>query len=193
MSDARGRRTLLIGTMLGYAAAIATAGAVTIAVVDGTRLVQAHPDAVDAHAFLQKQASEYESEQKAILERMEQLRDEFLAARESAQNKILSEAARQREHKTAEEKLETLRTAEQKARETLQQRQRELQDHQNRLQDAVAEKIRAEVRAVAEAKGVDLVLDITAKDARGHDVVFFHADRLDITADVLKRFPPKTP
>lgn len=193
MSNTCGRHITLIGTMLGCTAAMAAAGAVNVAVVDGMRLVQAHPDAVEAHAFLQKQASELDAEQKAIVERMERLRDEFLAAREKAQNKILSETAREREQKIAEDKLETLRTAEQRARETLQRRQRELQDHQNRLQSAVAEKIRAEVRAVAEAKGVDLVVDVTAKDARGHDVVFFHSERLDITADVLKRFPTQTP
>ncbi len=190
----RRRRELtlvLTGWMLiGWVTTPALCGERKVAVADVSRLIQAHPDAIEAHAFLKKQAAEFEGEQKTILERMEQLRDEFMTARDGAQNKALSETARQREHKKAEELLQAIREAEQKARETLMQRQRELNELQRERQAEVAEKIRGEVKAVAQAKGLSLVLDASAKDARGHDVVLYHGETLDITDTVLKRIAP---
>lgn len=168
----------------------ATAASLKVGVVDSNRLMEAHPDAVRANAVLQKQAGELEAEQKTIVGRMETLRDEFLAAREGTQNPMLSDAARQREQKNAEQKLEALRTAETQARETLQQRQRELQEQRQHLLIDVAGKIRNEVAAVAKAKGLDLVVDASAKDARGYDVLLFHAERLDISDEVIQRYAP---
>jgi Skp family chaperone for outer membrane proteins len=170
---------------------LATGADVKIGVVDMNRLIKAHPDTAAAQAAVRKMGTGFEAEQVAIVAPVNKLRDEFEAARTAAQNRALSEAARQREQTVAEEKLGALREAEQKARETLLRRQRELQEQTRDMENAIADKILVVVEAVAKERELTLVVDRSAQDARGRPIVLFQAESADMTDEVVKKMAAK--
>lgn len=159
---------------------------VKIAVVDMARLVKAHPDTPAADSALEKQSEEYETEAKELKSKLEKLQKEVESAINDAQNKALSDSAREDKKKAAEAKLMSFRESEQKFRETRQQRQKDLNDQRMRLQRKIIGKIKEAISKHAAKNGYTIVLDSAAMSVTGVEMVLFSEEKLDVTDDVLK-------
>jgi Skp family chaperone for outer membrane proteins len=156
-----------------------------VAVVNMSRVIRAYPDTESAETVLKGQVEEFEAEQKELVSRGEKLREEFDEIREQAENKALSESARDKKIEQAREKAEDLRQFERDAREKVRLRQRQLADQELRLRRRIVDKLRGVVQEYAADKGLSLVLD-TSRDPKGIDTVVFSSEALDITEDIIK-------
>ncbi|MDI6774245.1 MAG: OmpH family outer membrane protein [Verrucomicrobiota bacterium] len=154
-------------------------------VADMSSLIKAHPDARAAEATMKKYMDEFEAEQKQIVEDAEKLKTEFDKIREESQNKALSDEARDRKKKEAEEKFAKIREFEQKAQKQLGLRQRQIADQHKRLREAIVAKLRKVIKEYAEKNGCSLILNSDAVGT-GAEAVVYHADGTDITAEILK-------
>lgn len=161
------------------------AGNVKAAVADMGRLIRAHPDARAAETAIKKCMDEFEAEQKQLLEDMDRMKADLEKAREEAQNKALSEEARQKKMKTAEEKLARLREFDQKAREAVLKRQREISDQQRRLREGIVTKLQKAIKEYAEKNGLTLVMN-SGGSGSGAEAVVYHAESVDISDDIVK-------
>ena len=72
-----------IATVLcGLAAVVSAHGAEqTLAVVDMERVIRAYPETASAEAILQKQKNSYQAEQQELLDKGDELKEEFEATR----------------------------------------------------------------------------------------------------------------
>ncbi len=161
-----------------------------IGVVDLTRLIKAHPDAPAAEQTMKKYRDELEAEHRQLVEDGQALKEEYDKAHEASQNKALSESARDKKRKEAEEKLASLRDFEQKAREQLLRRQREVADQNRRLYDAMMGKLEKVIQEYAETHGYGLILNARSP-AGAAPLVVYYSDRFDLTAEILKRIRPE--
>lgn len=159
-----------------------------IAVLDVARLVKAHPKTADDRAVLEKQAEEYREEQRTMLDKLKGLKDDYLAVREAAQNKALSDAARAGKKEELEDKRIALLQYEREIRETLGRREKQLAQQERRMLDRIIERIRKNVTAYTEGKGYALVLDSSALGVNGIPFVLQSEPKHDITEAVLARF-----
>lgn len=162
----------------------AAAGGKT-AVADMSRLIKAHPDARAAEVTMKKYMDEFEAEQKQLMEDAEKIKAEFDKVREESQNKALSDEARERKKKEAEEKIAKLREFDQKAREQLALRQRQIADQHKRLREGIVAKLQKIITEYAAKNGYSLILN-SGGAGTGAEAVLYNADSIDITSELLK-------
>jgi Skp family chaperone for outer membrane proteins len=167
-------------------AATARGADLKIGVVDMSRLVQAHPDTADADELLEKQAEEFETEKKELLEKFGSMRDDFEKARSEASNKALSESAREQKRDEAREKLIALEEFQQSVRETTLRRQQQLADQGDRMRRRIVGKIVGIIEGYANDNGYKLILDTANRGLSGVESVIYADKALDITEAVLK-------
>jgi len=174
--------------LLSMAATMAAHAETKIAVVDMPRLIKAHPKTAEDRAILEKQAEQYRAEQRAMLEKLNGFKKEYLQAREEAQSKALSEEARASKREVLEDKRIALLQYEKEIRETLGRREKQLGQQERRMLDRIVERIQKEITAHIEGKGFTLVLDSAATGVSGVQLVLHVDARYDITEAVLGRF-----
>ncbi|MBA4389244.1 MAG: hypothetical protein C0404_14820 [Verrucomicrobia bacterium] len=173
--------------VLGFLPALSLcASDVKLATVDMARLVKAHPDTPGADSSLEKQGEEFDVEAKGMRSKLEKLQKEVEEAVGEAQSKALSDEAREAKKKMVEEKVQAFRDGEKKFRETLNQRQKELNDQRLRLQKRIVGKIKDAVKKYAEKNGFTVVLDSSSMSVTGVETLVFSVEKLDITEEVLK-------
>jgi outer membrane protein len=175
---------ILAGAVL--AAAAARGAELKLAVVDMERLIKAHPDTKSDLAVLEKQAEEFESENKSMREELDKLKTEFEDARDEARSSVLSEEARRDKTAVAEEKLMSLRKYEMEIRETIAVRQKQVGDQRLRMRRRIVGKIQDAVAEVAGAEKVSAVLDRSSLGVSGAEIVVYADDALDLTAKVMR-------
>ena len=159
---------------------------VKLAVVDMERLVRAHPRAESSEALLKAQVEEFEEEQKDMLSEEEKLKEQFAASRDAAQNKALSDSAREERVEDAKEKYVALREYEMKRLENARLRKKQLADQQLRLRRRIVSDIQSTIKGYADEQGISMVFDSSAVSMRGIESVVCHADKMDITEAMLK-------
>lgn len=174
--------------LLALAMTLAAAGAADekIAVVDMGKLIGAHPAKESAEALLQKQLDDFEAEQKAMDADREKIKEAFDKIRAEADNKALSEEARDAKVKEAEQKILEMRQLERKSRDTAMNRRQQLADEKKRMQGQVVSKIRELIQELAKKKGYVLVLDSASIGMQGVEGVVYFEPAMDITDDILK-------
>jgi outer membrane protein len=168
------------------APSVLAGGDVRIGTVDMARLVKAHPDTPGADSALEKQSDEFETEAKEMKGKLDKLQKEVENAISEAQNKALSDTAKDDKKKVAEEKLMAYRESEQKFRETRMQRQKELNDQRLRMQRKIVGKIKDAINTYAAKNGYTIVLDSSSMSVTGVETVLFGAEKLDMTDDIMK-------
>ncbi len=156
------------------------------AVVDLDRVMKAFGETKTAESLLQKRVDDYELEKEELQQKLEAMKKEFEVLREEAENKMLSEAAREKKIEAAKEKLLELRKYEREVRDTLGDRKRELTEHGALMSRKIVGKLQDKVKAYAEENGIVLVFDAAALGAAGAQVILHADDSVDITADILK-------
>jgi Skp family chaperone for outer membrane proteins len=189
----------MIGRMRGVvaAAALATAcapalgaGGEKVAVVDMRRVMEVYPDVKTGEAAIRKQIEEFETEQESLMAQRDGLRMEWEAAAAEAESKVLSDKGREEKRKAADEKRAALRKFEEKIRETMRLRQKQLTDEDRRMRERIAEDLRRTIEEALAGKGYTLVLDSSASGLGGMRTVLFHDKAMDVTDEILKRVTP---
>ena len=179
------KRGILTGMLsLGLATAGWAADGKT-AVADVNRLVKLHPDARAAEVELKRQRDEFEAEQKQWVEDLEKLKGEFDKLREETLNKALTEEARDRKKKELEEKVGKIREFDQKAREQIGLRQKQIAEQTKRIRESIMGKLEKVIKEYAEKKGLELVLN-SSGTGTGFEFVLYSGAKLDITEELAK-------
>jgi Skp family chaperone for outer membrane proteins len=165
------------------------AGGKGVAVCDVGRILKEYPEAQDADDAIKKQKDEYEVEGRKLVADFEKQKDQLMDLKKEADSKALSDEEREKKLQQLDEKQIALRSAERQIRETIELRQKQLQDFGMRANKRVITKVREVISAYAKDKGYDLVI------AKGGsiDTVLYSADSIDITEDVLKKFTSAAP
>ncbi|MFO7871179.1 MAG: OmpH family outer membrane protein [Kiritimatiellia bacterium] len=157
---------------------------IKFAVVDMSRVIEAHPDTGSGRRLLEEKKNEFELEQDQLVAELEKLKDEFDSLREAASNTALSAEVRNEKQGRAREKLMDLGQAEQKARRQVAQRQEQLSDLKTRMHKRVVEKIDAIVEKYASEHDIELVLDSSAMALNGVETVLYFPEGSDITGEI---------
>lgn len=157
----------------------------SVAVVDMERVIRAYPETESAEAILQKQKEKYEAEQDELFDKGQALKQEFETIRDQAENRALSDAAREEKITEARAKMQELVELERTIRETTRRRKRDLAEEELRLQRSIVGKIHEKIVEYARNEKIDLVLDSAAISAGGVQTVIHHAERLDITDAII--------
>jgi outer membrane protein len=177
-----------MAVLLTFAVTMVAQAETKIAVVDMARLIKAHPKTAEDRATLEKQAEEYRDEQRAMLEKLNGLKKDYLQAREESQSKALSETARAEKREALEDKRIALLEYEREIRSTLSRREKQLAQQERRMLDRIVERIQKEITAYTKGKGYTLILDRSATSVSGVQLVLHAAAEDDITEAVLGRF-----
>jgi outer membrane protein len=159
---------------------------IRIAVVDMSRVMKAFNETKSAESLMEKQIEDFEAEQKEMLATRDKLKKEFDAAQESAKDKALSDKERENKRDLAEVKFTALRDCELKFRETMTQRQKQLNDQKVRIMRRIVAKLRDIISKYAAEKKYTLVLDLTSVGMSGVESIIYAQESTDITEEVLK-------
>ncbi len=177
---------MLMGVVIAGSMAVSGAFAADqkIAVCDVGRILKEYPDAQAADDAIKKQKDEYEVEGKKLMDDYEKKKDQLIELKKDADSKALSDEEREKRLQAVDNKQMELRSTERQIRETMELRQKQLQDFGMRANKRVVGKVRETIAAYAKGKGYTLVI------AKGGsiDTILYSADSIDITEDALKIF-----
>ena len=180
---------------MGYLSAMVLAGALTlpaqagetkIAVVDATRLLKQYYKTELADSQMQTQVEDFTSERDKLLAEHKRLKKEFEQLRAEAQDRALSDEARDKKKEQAEDKLTEVITYEDSIRDKATSRRKQLEGEGRRMQQELVKSIRGAVQTYARKNGYNLVLDSSGMLANGFEGVVFSDEKMDVTEDVLK-------
>jgi outer membrane protein len=179
----------------GVAAVLAVAIAVPgvclaqgkVAVVQMDKVVRAFPEAQDAEKTLKMVRDEYEKGLDKMEEKAKELQQAVESAAAEASDKAVSEAEREKRQEAARQKWGVYQEYQQKIRKERSDNQRDLADQEMRQFKRIMGKLRDVIAEYAAEQKLDLILDSAAVGVHGGQVVLFSADKLDITAAIVKR------
>ena len=175
-------------TVFVVAGSLAVSGAFAadqkIAVCDVGKILKEYPDAQAADEAIKKQKDEYEVEGKKLMDDYEKKKDQLIDFKKDADSKALSDEEREKRLQTLDVKQMELRSLERQIRETMELRQKQLQDFGMRANKRIVAKVRETIATYAKLKGYTLVI------AKGGsiDTILYSADSIDITEETLKLF-----
>ncbi len=176
----------LVAMGLVSTAAAAPAPEVKLATVDSGRVLKSYYKAAQADEYLQDELEDMSAEVKKLREGAADLKKDFDALKAEAQNKALSEEARGKKKEAAEEKLTGLMEFENKARETLTVRRKQIDEEGRRLQKRLVGDIRDAVRTLAVSNGATIVLDAAAVSPIGLETVIYAQTNFDMTESAIQ-------
>lgn len=175
---------LVVG--LGMLTCGTLAGEFKVAVVDAGRLLKQYHKTELAESHIKEQLEDFTAERDKLLAEVKRLRTEFEALHSEAQNKALTEEARDKRQEQAEDKLREALAAENALREKAASRRKQLEGEGRRMQMELVRAIRKAVETCAAREGYTLVLDSSGLLANGFECVVHYDPALDITEQVLK-------
>jgi len=159
--------------------------AAQVGVVNMERLIEVHPRTAQDRAVLEQYIQDFDEERDERLQELQKLSEEFENLREQAEDiGLTAEAARERRQR-AQLKLEELRRGEASLRELAAQRQQELTNQEIRMRDRVIRDIKRVVRAFAEERELDLILDGGEDPSGGYGAVIFAREPYELTDEVI--------
>ena len=159
--------------------------AAQVGVVNMERLIEVHPRTAQDRAVLEQYIRDFDEERDERLQALQKLSEEFESLREQAEDiGLTAEAARERRQR-AQLKLEELRRGEASLRELAAQRQQDLTNQEIRMRDRVIRDINRVVRAFAEERELDLILDGGEDPSGGYGAVIFAREPYELTDEVI--------
>ena len=138
-----------------------------------------------ADGQLKEQADQYREERTKMVDDFKQLQDSFKSARDEAQDKALSEEARNARRSAAEEKLVELRETENKIRRFEESRRRQLDEQTRRVRSKLVDEIKETVTKLARERGYTSVLDASGENLNGVPTVLYFEPKADITVELI--------
>ncbi len=179
------RRLGMWAAGLVLACGVAQAGELKIATVDGSRLLKGYYKTGLADQHMQQQFEDFQAERDKLLAEHKKLKQQFETLRGDADNKALTEEARDKKKEQAEERLTQVIEYENSIREKAASRKKQIEDEGRKIQGELAKSIKAAVKAAAAKAGYTLVLEQSGLLANGLEPVLFADPKLDITDEVM--------
>ena len=170
---------------LVLAGGVMQAGELKIATVDGNRLLKGYYKTGLADQHMQQQFEDFQSERDKLLAEHKKLKQQFETLRADADNKALTEEARDKKKEQAEERLTQVIEYESTIRDKAASRKKQIDDEGRKIQGELAKSIRAAVKAAAMKAGYTLVLEQSGLLANGLEPVLYADPKLDITDEVM--------
>lgn len=155
-----------------------------VAVVDMARVMNTYPETQGADETIDKLVDEFEEERRDLLERYQELKQEYAEARKDAESPMWSESERKKKEADAEAKLTAIRDHERNVRETAEFRQEQISDQRERMRKRIMGKLHGIVSDYAAENGYHLVLD-ASKGVSMLPPVVYSVEALDITEGIL--------
>lgn len=172
--------------MMGLVAGMAGAAELKVAVVDTARILKEYYKTELAEAHIQQQLDDFSAERDKLVAQHKKLKQEFESMRAEAQNKALTEEAREKKKEQAEEKLTAVVEFENIIREKAATRKKELEGEGRKIQGELAKAIKAAITECSQKGGYTLVLADGALLGNGLESVLYVDPKMDITDEVLK-------
>ncbi len=179
-------RALLTMAVLGLVVALADAGEVRIAVVNGSRLLKEYYKTEMADTHIQQQLDDFSAERDKLLQDHKKLKQDFEALRAETQNKALTEEALDKKREQAEAKLAEVIESENTIREKAATRKKQIEGEGRKIHGELARAIKDAVKICAEKGLYTLVLEEGGLLSNGLEPVLYADPKMDITSDVLK-------
>lgn len=167
-------------------AGVASAGEVRIAVVNGTRVLKEYYKTEMADTHIQQQLDDFSAERDKLLADHRKLKQDFESMRAEAENKALTEEAREKKREMAEEKLAQVIEHENTIRDKAASRKKQIEGEGRRMHAELAKAVKAAVQACAAKGGYTLVLESGGMLANGLEPVLYAEPASDITDEVIR-------
>ncbi len=179
------RLNMMMATV-GLVAAVVSAGEIKIAVVDGSRVLKSYYKTELADTHIQQQLEDFSAERDKLLADHRKLKQEFESLRAEAQNKALTDAARDRKSEQAEDKLTEVIEYENTIREKAASRKKQIEGEGRKIHSELAKAVKSAVQACASKGGYGLVLESGGLLANGLEPVLYASPAMDITDQVIQ-------
>jgi len=180
-------KRMMVGlAMLGLVTAMAGAADLKMAVVDTARILKEYYKTDLAEAHIQQQLDDFTAERDKLMAQHKKMKQEFETLRAEAQNKALTEEAREKKKELAEEKLTGVIEFENTIRDKAASRKKEVEGESRKIQGELAKSIKAAVEACSKKGGYTLVLADGGLLGNGLESVLYVDPKMDITDEVLK-------
>lgn len=157
-----------------------------IAVVDMSKILDAHPRDKANRAIIEKQIEELKKDISKLQEESDAYQEELDKMRKDISNPALSKDARDKAIKSAEEKYMEYREHDKKAREMIMMRENQIREQNKRMREELISKVKSIIREHVEKNGYTLVFDSSGITLNGIESVVFAKSALDITPDIIK-------
>lgn len=181
------KKQMIAGLVLaGFMAGVAGAAELKIAVVDTARILKEYYKTELAEAHIQQQLDDFSAERDKLMAQHKKMKQEFETLRAEAQNKALTEEAREKKKELAEEKLTTVIDFENTIRDKAATRKKELEGEGRKIQGELAKSIKAAITACSQKGRYTLVLADGGLLGNGLESVLYVDPLMDITDEVLK-------
>jgi Skp family chaperone for outer membrane proteins len=181
------KKQMIAGLVLaGFMAGVAGAAELKIAVVDTARILKEYYKTELAEAHIQQQLDDFSAERDKLMAQHKKMKQEFETLRAEAQNKALTEEAREKKKELAEEKLTTVIDFENTIRDKAATRKKELEGEGRKIQGELAKSIKAAITACSQKGHYTLVLADGGLLGNGLESVLYVDPLMDITDEVLK-------
>ncbi len=181
------RRVWIAGVLVAVACLAASARAAEkIAVVDLAKIMDAYAPTETAEDLLQKLFDEYEQEKEGLKKKLDALKEELVGLLEQAENKMLTDSAREKKVDAARKKQAELLEFQRDMRATLGDRQRELGERRARMNERIVGELKDKVSDYAKKHSIALVLDTASIGVAGAPMILHADDTLDITDKVME-------
>ncbi|VVM04437.1 hypothetical protein MAMC_00051 [Methylacidimicrobium cyclopophantes] len=173
-------------TALFLSASLAGAQQLKIATFDFQKAFSEYYKTKDAEAELQARVATFKKEDQERTNDYRKLAEEAQKLQDGAQDKTLSEAARQERLKAFQSKVQEVQNLQRAIQEFRTTRGRELEERSQRIRQGLIEEITKVVVDISAKGKYTMVLDKTGRSLNGTPVVLYSQDLPDITDEVVR-------
>ncbi len=157
-----------------------------IAVVDLEKLVRLHPNTKHDKEVLETTLKEFTAQKEEIEASVIRARKAYLEAGKETRNPALSEKARKAKEEEALAKRDAALEIERDAQEKVRSLQRKLTETETAMLKVTTGDIQKAIRAYAEEKQIDLVVQLPATHIGSSSGIVFAKKELDITPAIMQ-------
>lgn len=180
------KKLSLVLTALVTFASFSMASELKVAVVDLSKAFQDYYKTKEAEETLNERRGAFQKERQDMMNDYQKMVDETQKLRQAAEDKTLSDAAREDKKKAFETKVQDVRNQENKIRTFEQTRGRQLDDQFMRMRTSIVDEIRKAVQDYAAREKYNLLLDKSAAGVSQTPFLLYSNDVKDITDDIVK-------
>jgi outer membrane protein len=170
--------------LLGMAIA-AQAADMKIAFIDLDRTFEGYAKTELANDELKAQADAFKAERKGLIDEYKIIDAAYSAALDESESPVLSEEAREKRRREADDKLLQKKDQERKIRQYDETKGRQIEDQTRRMRRKIIGEIKQSLDAYARVEGYTMVLDTSGDTANGLPAVVSYDPALDITDKFL--------
>ncbi|WP_020494445.1 OmpH family outer membrane protein [Verrucomicrobium sp. 3C] len=177
---------MLLLSALFLSASLAGAQQLKIATFDFQKAFSEYYKTKDAEAELQARVATFKKEDQERTNDYRKLAEEAQKLQDGAQDKTLSEAARQERLKAFQTKVQEVQNLQRAIQEFRSTRGRELEDRSQRIRQGLIDEITKIVIDVGAKGKYTMVVDKTGRSLTGTPILLYTQDLPDITEEVVR-------